>query len=278
MSKQPPRLHVFLARDAPVAAVLRRGPSEWARLSLWHTDTDAVEHGQWLRARVYASRCDLSPDGSLFCYFVHKGSGGPDIDVDSWAAVSRPPWFTALALWKAGTTYFAGGYFPDDRSLMIGYTLASPDIGTLPAWLGRVNEPPYIDRTPDWTSRTVMVNRLLRDGWSPSTTAGDPGASWERVQPRGRDVLVQAPGSAADLSTYGGRDVFHYTRRSPTGEFPLGVATWCDWDHGGRLVIARDGRLCGLSVDGEQTLIEDFNGQAPDPQPSPPQASRWPDR
>src|SRR5262245_32947489 len=44
----PCRLFVFPARDAPLGLVLRRGPSDWFRLSLWHTDTDRLDHGQWM--------------------------------------------------------------------------------------------------------------------------------------------------------------------------------------------------------------------------------------
>ena len=110
----PCRLFVFLARDAPLGLVLRRGPSDWFRLSLWRTDTDALEHGQWLRGRVYERRSDLAPDGSLFVYFVRR-SGGPRRSnpeaADSWVAVSRPPYFTALALWFVGGTYWLGGCF-----------------------------------------------------------------------------------------------------------------------------------------------------------------------
>jgi len=42
----PCRLQVYLAQDAPIGLVLRRGPAAWARLSLWHTDTDIFKHGQ----------------------------------------------------------------------------------------------------------------------------------------------------------------------------------------------------------------------------------------
>src|SRR5687767_8832105 len=103
----PCRLFVILAREVPVGVVLRRGPSAWARLSVWRTDADTFEHGQWFRARVYERRCDLSPDGALFAYFARK-SGLPTPEApdrqDSWLAVSRPPWFTALALWWVGGT------------------------------------------------------------------------------------------------------------------------------------------------------------------------------
>ena len=112
----PCRLFVFLARDAPLGLVLRRGPSDWFRLSRWRTDTDALEHGQWLRGRVYERRSDLAPDGSLFVAFVRR-SGGPrrasPEAADSWVAISRPPYFTALALWFVGGTYWLGGCFPE---------------------------------------------------------------------------------------------------------------------------------------------------------------------
>jgi hypothetical protein len=59
----PCRLFVISARRAPVAAVLRRGPSKWVQLNVWDTSTDSIEHGQWFHGRIYERRCDLSPDG-----------------------------------------------------------------------------------------------------------------------------------------------------------------------------------------------------------------------
>lgn len=79
----PCRLYVFLARDAPIGVVLRRGPAAWVQLSVWHTDTDRFEHGQWFGGRVYERRCDVSADGALFVYFAHKSSGGATVSVDS---------------------------------------------------------------------------------------------------------------------------------------------------------------------------------------------------
>ena len=109
-SFSPCRLFVYLAPRAPIGVVLRRGPSRWVQLSVWHTDSDTFDHGQWIRGRVYERRCDVSPDGSLFVYFIRKdGLRSADIEqVDSWIAISRPPWFTALALWVAGGTVFPG--------------------------------------------------------------------------------------------------------------------------------------------------------------------------
>jgi hypothetical protein len=56
---------------------------------------------------------------------------------------------------------------------------------------------------------------------------------------------------------------------------PLGAASWADWDQRGRLVVARDGRLCELDQSAGLREIADFNPQEPDPQASPPHARVW---
>jgi hypothetical protein len=88
----PCRLSVYLAREAPVGVVLRRGPNDWTRLSLWHVDDDRFEHGQWIKGRVYERRSDIAPDGSLFAAFVRQSGGRHGTAAaDSQVAISRPP-------------------------------------------------------------------------------------------------------------------------------------------------------------------------------------------
>ncbi len=276
----PPRLYVYLAAEAPVAVVLRRGPSAWARLSIWRTDTDDVHHGQWLAGRVYERRCDLSPDGSLFAYFVMKPGGGLDTTSDSWIALSRPPWFTALALWEVGGTYCSGSFFSGALGAWISGMTHKPDLGMLPAWMQITpsTDIPYLDHTPEWTDRTMHISRLLRGAW----TTSDPtmlDAIWERARPGGGATLIAAPSRSASFQTYGGRSVDEYALRTNRGDLiPLGEATWADWDHRGRLVVARGGALSevdhlGGAVSG---VIADFNDQVPEATPSPPEATRWP--
>ena len=114
-----PRLFVVMAAEAPVAVVIRRGPASWAHLTLWSTDDDAFTEGAWFRGRIFADKCDLSPDGHLFVYAAFKGSRLETSFTDSWTAVSRPPWLHALALWPMGTTYGGGGRFTADRRLIL---------------------------------------------------------------------------------------------------------------------------------------------------------------
>ena len=275
----PCRLFVYLAREAPIGVVLRRGPSAWARLSVWHTDTDIFEHGQWFKGRVYERRADVSADGSLFVYFA--GQSGRRKPADSWLAISRPPYFTALALWFSGCgTYCLGGYFPDRRELWIGFG-PSPHIGKLPAGLTlSTAPPPYIDRTSDWTERTVFINRLLRDGWEQVPAARE---TWQRRNPAGDLALVMTRPHAwtkyGEWSMSGEPKVSEYAvfMESPGEVVPLGRATWADWDHRGRLVIAQDGRLFHWEPPGTLRELADFNPHRPDPAPAPAWAESWPE-
>jgi hypothetical protein len=114
-----PRLFVVFAAEAPVGVVIRRGPSSWTQLVLWRTDRDTFEEGAWLRGRIYAEKCDLSPDGELFVYAAFQGGRLRTKTTDSYTAVSRPPWLHALALWPMGTTYGGGGRFVGKRRLAL---------------------------------------------------------------------------------------------------------------------------------------------------------------
>src|ERR1051326_4118316 len=124
----PCRLAVLLARDVPRAVILRRGPTRRVQLLLWHTDTDMFEAGQWFYGRIYEQACDLSPDGSLFLYVAQKAKT-PEREesrtTHKWTALSRPPYFTALALWPSGNTGQGGGIFLSDRSLWLNYDRSS---------------------------------------------------------------------------------------------------------------------------------------------------------
>ena len=274
------RLFVYLARRAPVGVVLRRGPSDWARLSLWHTDTDSIEHGQWLKGRVYERRCDVSADGRLFAAFIRKSGGGSPLrsGPDSWVALSRPPYFTALAVWFVGGTYHTGACFPADDTLWLGFSdQTTPDIGAVPPGLS-IAAPgmlPYIERSAEWTERTVHFNRLLRDGWT--MTGSSPAiTAWHKRHPSEPRALTMTQ-LFEGFNRPGGPYVVDYDVVSDAGgTTTVGQASWADWDHRGRLVMTRDGRL-GAWVDGTGfQLIEDFNPHVPDPQPAPPGAAAGP--
>jgi hypothetical protein len=111
------KLFVIHAREAPTAVIIRRGPSKWCHIISWSTKTNVIEHGAWVKGRIHSEKCDLSFDGKLFVYFLHKEGYTPDRLPNSWTALSRPPWLTALSLWPQGDTYYGGGRFTRNRQL-----------------------------------------------------------------------------------------------------------------------------------------------------------------
>jgi hypothetical protein len=179
-----PRLHVLLARDVYVGLVIRRGPSKWFHLVAWDTKRDQFETGAWINGRIYTEKCDLSPNGELFLYSVHKGQTKPDGYTDCWTGISRPPWVFALALWPFGTTYGGGGWFSDNRSV------------TIRGWSG-------IKPHPQHPSTGLQVSLARYNDSSPiKHVASRPGKEWSGFDQRGRTVWVEN-GKLMAATSYG---------------------------------------------------------------------------
>ena len=151
--KKDVRLYIYLARNKNVrrAVILRRGPSRLWEMILWTWKPNGRDHsfqrGQWLKdSKIYPERCDLSPSGTHFLYFVLQGRN----KLFSWSAVSRPPFFTAVSLWSAGDTWFGGGCFDgsDNRLLLdLGSQEHIPKISP-PSHVKVTLDPPQRQGTP----------------------------------------------------------------------------------------------------------------------------------
>jgi len=88
----PPRLALLQASRAPVAVIVRRGPSKDVEIIRWDLAHDVFERGHWFHGRIYEKRSDLSPDGELFVYFASKFTRETVVDTEytyAWTAVSR---------------------------------------------------------------------------------------------------------------------------------------------------------------------------------------------
>lgn len=265
MSTPPPRLTVLAARDADVAVVLRRGPTDWVRLHRWHTGTDEIEDGGWLHARVSSRRVDLSPDGRLFVAFVAAHGRTAEVRRDTWVAVSRPPWWRALALWFDGTTWSFGGFFPDPTSCA-GLGPGDPDEGRVPSWFDAAAPLPAPRPEAAWTDVAVPHNRRLRDGW----IEHEPGW-WERPLADGGAAVVSEqvrPSAPVDSAAA--------IRRSDDTLLTLGSDASVDVDRAGRALVGRHGRLEVHTGGGRIDVVADVTGQRPDPARPPAWTHRWP--
>src|SRR6266568_9246222 len=65
---------------------------------------------------------DLSPDGSLFLYLARKAKTAERAQsayTHKLTAMSKPPYFTALALWSVGEAWDGGGIFLDNKTIWL---------------------------------------------------------------------------------------------------------------------------------------------------------------
>lgn len=156
----PARLHVILAREAPVGIVLRRGPSKRVCTLHWNLKDDTFTLGQWLKGRIYERRSDLSPDGRHFLYFAMNGKWHQE-SLGSWTAISRTPYLTAITFYPKGDCWNGGGLFTTNRTY----------------WLNGAHATDYEDTTLRQDTAFQLMEhfgsectgvyypRLIRDGW-----------------------------------------------------------------------------------------------------------------
>ena len=261
---------VFAARDAPVAVVLRRAAGGWSQLHRWDLDSDEVTAGEWLHARIFPTRCDLSPDGRLFGFFAHDGR--PHRDAEGWTAIVRPPHVTALAAWWEDSTWTTGPFFPAADRVWPGGG-GPPDHGTLPRWL-RTVDLPWPQPGREWTDRTVPLNRLRRDGWE----AGDDTLDrWSRavVHPAGRLEVID-PG-AAWMHTVEGNGTRYRISWATASEHRTDLdVDSAAVDHRGRLLGVTAGRLLRWHAPEDVEMVAELSGRPPRATDPPTIAGRWP--
>ena len=284
-TQSPARLWVIRARESPTAVIFRRGPTRQVQLIRWNTETDEFEAGQWFKGRIYERRCDLSPDGTLLIYFAAKHRP----PLGSWTAISKPPYFTALALWPKGDCWNGGGWFVDDRKIRLNHPAFQaqlhPDFKP-----GPVQVVGFAQYGGEDASVTAVTEP--RDGWErqadgASQSRGgvrgwtiDPPECWTKPRPGKPGFVLERA-----LRGIGGSNVpwyqVAYRVRSAAGEciIDLGLLDWADWDTRGRLVFAREGCLFRQRVEkariDEARQLADFNDAKFTNVPPPAWACRW---
>lgn len=275
------RLYALLAREARVAVVFRRGPSKQVQLIRWDLRDDSFEHGQWFKGRIYERRCDLSPSGRLLAYFAATNRA----PYGSWTALSRPPFFTALALWPKGDAWGGGAVFEDERTLLLNHRFGGEHDETVLA--SHFHLPHDMQVKPFGAyaggGEDEPINGVLRqrDGWrlvdagEGTTGSRRSGALYRFSRPQltektgKNDLRLQAL-----LHTVGANNEAWYgidhrvLDRDGQRLLDLPNSDWADWD-GDDLVFARDGCLhrvrcsamAGGNVEaGAIKLLHDFRG------------------
>ena len=202
----------------------------------WDLATDEFEAGQWLFVTVKTERSELSADGKLFAYYALDYQRKPEEEWGPYVALSRPPYFTALALWFAGGMYTGGARWHGPREISAYRGEGGPpDTGSVPK------------------DFQVRSRDAALDSWW-TETAQEP-------------VLKRASKHGVSLG-------FDEAGRYLLDGSPLD-ADWADVDHKGRLLRARAGHIVVRDAHGEHELI-DLNPFEFHPLEPPEWAKQWP--
>jgi hypothetical protein len=268
-----PRLHVLLARRAPLAIVLRRGPSKSVAAIAWDRRADRFTVGQWLRGRIYERRSDLSPDGKHLIYFAMNGKWSSPA-LGAWTAVSRAPYLRAVALYAKGDCWHGGGLFVDNRHYWLNDGYGHKSLTTTTE-VHRADRSAYV---PTWGGECwgVYFLRLERDGWTPRPELAPPSTTgagmmvFDRPLPHGW-VLRKLARAAIDHPP--GRGVYFDEHELIDARRDRRILRhdweWADLD-GDRLVWATAGALWAGQLTARSarlddpidhpTLLHDFSG------------------
>jgi hypothetical protein len=305
--KKPPpaRVEAIMARNAAVAVIFRRGPSRWVRMLKWNLRNDRIEGGQWIDARVYVDRSDISPSGNLVACFVASYRRAPG----TWTAISRPPYFTALAVWPKGDTWGGGGLFSSDDHVLLKHdTRVEYGVDQFKLMDGFTTPKRFRVQAFDSHSPVpacyIEQARMVLSGWR---------FIQRRVvgQRNTRNVEMDYPFEHPEILARVLDDPKHprfQLRRIHLGYGPvrrqsafsilraevhdlksathrdLGPIEWVDADHKGDVLWSRAGKLFrlagptrhGMKIDAEPKLVADLNDMTFEAIEAPRRATTWP--
>lgn len=268
MPSQPARPRIFgiVAEDADIVAILRRGPSRWTHVGAWNVAAATYESGAWLHGVVYPQRSDVSPDGEFLCYMAMRALSRWSIG-DTYIAVSRLPWLTALAAWPTVGTWSRGAHFVRDSSVL---ELGPPKAGDVKALRGRygiAEAAPHsfaVERRRGWTETADTPPRSATDMWDEKRGAQiqmqkpAPGQSTMTLRVRGRYAAFR-DGQPADC-------IYELVDEGRVRS--LSNVQWADWDRQGRLLVATvGGHLQILDVHRGLQILSDVDLSAMSPNP-----------
>ncbi|MGF1531748.1 MAG: hypothetical protein ACFCU4_10375 [Puniceicoccaceae bacterium] len=208
--------------------IIRRGPSRSSCTIGWDLTNDTFKVGQWVRARIYERRCDLSPDGRHLIYFALNGRWSSKAK-GSWTAISRAPYLKAIGLWANGTAWHGGGLFVSNSVYWINDFFPSHEEQLAPHSLRATKEFPFHESYGGECPGVYYI-RLQRDGWtlqkSQQKSSSEFHVTFEKKLPKGWVLQKTAHASSRPPR---GKGVYHDTHRlihsdkGTTQDFP-------DWE------------------------------------------------
>ena len=245
-----PKIRGFMARSANTMVLLyQRRRRETFVLRYTYADKtggarNKLKVGSRFTGRFYPSRCDLSPDGKHFVYFVMGGAQSHyPKQLYCWTAMCRPPLLKASFLLPHDDTWGGGGVFLNDKTVVIegGMYDDAPKLESLHRsnvdGVDVLVESGYVSLAPPrkvpkyvdsgWRATNPLTRMVSDIVWTKS-------AKRAKLRVRERDRQgKQYPGDY---------DRWEYVLHGRSGKATfldelMAQATWADFDRQGRLVL-----------------------------------------
>jgi hypothetical protein len=241
------RLWFVIAKESPVAALLRIEPEKQARLIRWNLEDDTFEPGAQVEGRVYETACDVCPDGKLFAYSAIDEGG-------AYLAVSRLPYFTPLARWNLAQEGPAGSVFLNRHGLRADTPSRHPQQGSLPGWF-------------DLFRASVDAKTLQTwHGWQPNYRS-----AVQELFGTVKDEFFKPFGEGKILRDLSGKTSAHRFEKVKVAECDC-----ADVDGAGRLVYSRGGQVFAFDAEsGTHKELADFTTIADPEDALPDWAASW---
>ncbi len=291
----PCRLHAIVAAKAKKAVVFRRGPSKWWHILEWDLENYDLESGAWVKGNLYPRRSAISADGKLLCYFMLKGDrfNTTDSKWNTFFAVSKVPWVTALAAWTTGGTWTTGCWFGNRTELNISGSGIQSFHGKyqgkanlIPIWMEWDKARFFQELKTGWQfidDKWISENKQYLISALPVDKKIWPKPPMGLMKYRRKDktmlILLNFGINCARQQDKENHPIegrtSDYILRYDSGELEhLDSLRWADWDHQGNLITATwDGRLCVYQLQQDDTLKcikqHDLNNMEPNPVDSP---------
>ncbi len=284
MAKSATRLYAIIARNKPVGVVLRRGPSRQVQLLKWDLKTDTLLPGQWFKGRVYERRCDLSPNGEYLIYFAANYKP----PFATWTAISKVPFFSALALWPKGDAWGGGGLFDaDNKGITLNHRSAEMELAEAFSLPQNFRVRPHGERSGWGEDDPIVSHRLIRDGWSLDAKGKEKenkfgSKVWiEFVDPRVWVKKSNLNSVQINLELHGIKEsqgpwYVQKLKYHKNGEcLDLGCCDWADLSEKGTVYFSQEGLLRKRLLNGQTQTICDLSDNTFEAIVPPEDVTKW---
>ncbi len=202
----------------------------------YYKNNEKLKLGSRFFGRFYPSRCDISPDGRYFLYFVM----GTEKKSYCWTAICTPPIITANFFLKHYDTWGGGGAFLNENKIFIN------NVGAEPLQSKRFNHYRIKDKDD------IQETDFKRDtGWQITETQQVSTDSFppKFIEKTKKNITIKKKYEYHELygkgENRGEFDMFSYTfiNNNTKEETEIPTCQWADFDNFGRLLLA-----CGSEI------------------------------